>query len=96
LDGLWKYADENILQRLSNVYEMEKSNSDETKGREEKKLTVARIKARRRGLYSRLMTEVMVVHLTPYSAWFLDVGGLCELTGNQLVHNPNSLFDTCP
>lgn len=96
LDGLWQYADENILPYLTNVYEREKSNSDETKRKEEVALWVARSKARRLALYTRLMTEVMVVHLTPYSAWFLDVGGWCELTGNQLVHNPNRLFDTCP
>jgi hypothetical protein len=94
---LWQYADENILPDLTNVYEREKSNSDETKRREEEvALRVARSKARRQALYPRLMTEVMVVHLTPYSAWFLGGGGLCEPTGNQLVHNPNRLFDTCP
>lgn len=82
LDGLWKYAEEKILQVLSNVYEKKKRNLDEAKRREEVALRVARTKVRRLGLHSRLMTEVMVVHLTPYSAWFLDVGGLCELTGN--------------
>lgn len=82
LDGLWKYAEEKILQVLSNVYEEKKRNLDEAKRREEVALRVARTKVRRLGLHSRLMTEVMVVHLTPYSAWFLDVGGLCELTGN--------------
>ncbi|KAG0625795.1 hypothetical protein M758_2G081600 [Ceratodon purpureus] len=62
LDGLWKYAEENILEDLSNAHEREKSNSDETKGREEVELTVARIKARRLRLYSRLMTELRRFH----------------------------------
>ena len=82
LDAMWKYADENILQLLSDVYEREKSNSDETKRREERALRKARTKVRRLALYTRLVTEVMLVHVTPYSAWFLDVGGFCELTGN--------------
>lgn len=82
LERLWKYAEEKILQVLSNVYEENKRNLDEAKRREEVALREARTKVRRLGLHSRLMTEVMVVHLTPYSAWFLDVGGLCELTGN--------------
>ena len=77
LRGLWKHAVENVLQDLSNVYEKEKSNSDETKRREERALREARTEVQKRALYSRLVTEVMVVHVTPYySAWFLDVGGV--------------------
>ena len=80
LEKLWKCADE-ILQGLSNFYEKKKRYSDKTKRREEDALRVARTEVRRLGLYRRLMTKVMVVQLTPYSAWFLDASGLCELTG---------------
>ena len=72
LEELWKYADETILQGLSNVDEK----------RTEDALGKATTEVRRLGLYRRLMTEVMIVQLTPYSGWFLDASGLCELTGN--------------
>ena len=93
LDGMWKYAAENILQVLSNVYEKEISNSNETKRRKDVALREARTKVQRLALYTRLMTEVQ---LTLYSAWFLGGGGLCELTGNSCVHDSNRLSDTCP
>ena len=79
---MWTYANEIILQDLSNVYEKKKRNAGKTKRREEVAFGVATTEVRRLGLYSRLMPEVIIVQLTPYSAWFLDASGLCELTVN--------------
>ena len=79
LEELWNCAVEFIwLLSLSK----KKRNSDKTQCMEEYAFRVATTEVRRLGLYRRLMTKVMVVQLTPYSAWFLDASGLCELTVN--------------